>query len=32
MKTIDDQGEKQIQNQGQVKQLKNVLMMMKIVH
>ena len=35
IKTIEDQGEKRIkaiQNQGQVKTLKNILMMMKIVH
>ena len=35
IKTIEDKGEKQItaiQNQGQVKKLINILMMMKIVH
>ena len=35
IKTIEDQGEKlitAIQNQGQVKTIKNILMMMKIVH
>ena len=34
-KTIERQGEKQIkaiQNQGQVRKLKNMIMMMKIVH
>ena len=35
IKTIEDQGEKQIkaiQNQVQVKTIKNMIMMMKIVH
>ena len=35
IKTIEDKGEKQIkaiQNQGQVKKLINILMMMKMVH
>ena len=35
IKTMEDQGEKHIkpiQNQGQVKKLKNILMMLKILH
>ena len=35
IKTIEDHGERQIkaiQNQGKLKQLKNILMIMKIVH
>ena len=32
IKTIEDQREKQIQNQGKIKTMKNILIIVKIVH